>query len=192
MTTANKITISRMLLVPVFIVLVLYYVGTDIEWFRVWSILCFALMALGDGLDGYIARHYNQCSELGTVLDPLADKLLLISAVVILSLDSHSHFVRIPLWLTGIILGRDMLLVIGVAVLHYMAGKASVRPRFSGKLATVLQMATVLWILLQWDPGALSWLARLTAVFTGISGLFYLMDWIKQLSAHPSSAPSKI
>lgn len=170
--------------------MVLYYAGTDVEAFRYWAIACFGIVSLADGLDGYVARHFNQRSELGAVLDPLADKLLLVSAVVLLSLDLHSHFVRIPLWLTGIILGRDVLLVIGLAVIHFVTGKAVVRPRMTGKLATVFQMATVLWILLRWNHGLLSWLVDLTAVFTAISGLLYAADWIRQVSAHPSSGPS--
>ena len=86
MTTANKITIGRILLVPFFIVLVLYYIQTDNEWYRLWAIISFALASLADGLDGYIARRYNQRSELGAILDPLADKLLLVSAIVLLTL----------------------------------------------------------------------------------------------------------
>lgn len=191
MTTANKVTITRILLIPVFIVLVLYYVRTDVEWFRFWAILTFALVSIADGLDGYIARHYNQRSELGAILDPLADKLLLVSAVILLSLDSHSNLIPIPLWLTGIILGRDMLLVIGLAVIHFVIGKAIVRPRMVGKLATVLQMATVLWTLLRWDPSFLNWLTILAAAFTALSGLLYVADGVRQLNAHPSSAPSK-
>src|SRR5687767_11757901 len=75
MTTANKITIVRILLVPFFIVQVLYYVNTGNEWYRLSAVLCFGLAAISDGIDGYIARRYNQISELGKMLDPLADKL---------------------------------------------------------------------------------------------------------------------
>src|SRR5262245_22959957 len=78
MTTANKITIFRILLVPFFIVQVLYYADaeepTAQEWYRLGALLTFGLTALSDGLDGYIARRYNQRSELGAILDPLADK----------------------------------------------------------------------------------------------------------------------
>ena len=83
MTTANNITIFRVLLVPFFIVQVLYYAESGIEWHRFAAILTFALAALSDGLDGYIARRYNQRSQLGAILDPLADKLLLVSGVEI-------------------------------------------------------------------------------------------------------------
>src|SRR5579862_3092463 len=75
MTTANKITISRILLIPFFVVEVLYYVRTGHELHRILGICSFFLAAVCDGVDGYVARHYNQRSELGAILDPLADKL---------------------------------------------------------------------------------------------------------------------
>ena len=87
MTTANKITISRILLIPFFMVEVLYYVKTGNEFQRFLSIICFGVAAIFDGVDGYVARRYNQRSELGAILDPLADKLLLVSAIVFLSFD---------------------------------------------------------------------------------------------------------
>ena len=80
MTTANKITILRILLIPFFVVEVLYYVKAGVELHRTLAILTFAVAAICDGVDGYIARHFNQRSELGAILDPLADKLLLFRA----------------------------------------------------------------------------------------------------------------
>src|SRR5215204_2390455 len=114
MTTANKITILRILLIPFFVVQVLYYVKAGHELHRLLAILCFAIASVLDGVDGYIARHYNQRSELGAILDPLADKLLLVSAVVVLSFDHEPYLETIPLWLTGIIIGRDVLMVVGL------------------------------------------------------------------------------
>src|SRR5688572_23677776 len=111
MTTANKITIFRVLLVPGFVVMVLYYVDTGTELFRILALLAFALAAVSDAIDGYIARRYNQHSELGKILDPLADKLLLVSGIVLLSLHNEPHLDRLPLWLTGTIIGRDVLLL---------------------------------------------------------------------------------
>jgi cardiolipin synthase (CMP-forming) len=189
MTTANKITIARILLVPFFILAFVYYVDHGNEWFRLGALLCFALTALGDGLDGYVARRYNQRSELGAMLDPLADKLVLISAIILLSVDSRNYFVAIPRWLTVTIISRDGLLIIGWAVIHYTLGKVTVYPRLAGKLATVLQMATVLWTLLKWNHTVLPFLTVGAGLFTGISGLLYLYDGARQLNAHPSSAP---
>src|SRR3954470_10889988 len=151
MTTANKITILRILLIPFFIGTTIYYVCTGNELYRLTAILCFAVAAICDGVDGYIARRYNQVSELGKVLDPLADKLLLVSGIVLLSFNNAPYFQRIPLWLTITIIGRDVLILIGVTVIHFVVGKVKVRPRLTGKAATVFQMIAVTWILLRWD-----------------------------------------
>src|SRR5882757_7662562 len=110
MTTANKITILRILLIPAFIVEVLYYFKTGDEGDRIAGFVCFAVAAILDGVDGYIARRYNQKSELGAILDPLADKLLLVSGIVLLSLPAgRPYLVTIPLWLTATIISRDVV-----------------------------------------------------------------------------------
>ena len=189
MTTANKITILRILLIPVFVVLTLYYTKEGNEVYRVLAILCFAIAAILDGVDGYVARRYNQRSELGAILDPLADKLLLVSGIVVLSFDHAPYLESVPLWLTGTIIGRDIVILIGMLVIQLMVGKVKVRPRIVGKVATVLQMAVVLWIMLKWEESWLGALTLGTAICTGISGLLYVWDGSRQLSAHPSSSP---
>ncbi|HTV63593.1 MAG TPA: CDP-alcohol phosphatidyltransferase family protein, partial [Verrucomicrobiae bacterium] len=123
MTTANKVTILRILLIPFFVVELIYYVRTGNEVHRLFAILSFAITAILDGVDGYIARRYNQKSELGAILDPLADKLLLVSAVVTLSFNNAPYLRQIPLWLTGTIIGRDAVLGIGWVVIHLVVGK---------------------------------------------------------------------
>lgn len=195
MTTANKITILRILLVPFFVVELIYYVRSGNEVHRLAALLSFAVAAILDGVDGYIARRYNQISELGKILDPLADKLLLVSAVVMLSFDNTPHLRQIPLWLTGTIIGRDFLILIGMVVIHLTVGKVTVQPRIMGKCATVLQMAAVIWILLKWDqdlnPLWMAYLMTGAAVCTGVSGLLYVWDGVKQLGSHPTSSPTK-
>jgi cardiolipin synthase (CMP-forming) len=191
MTTANKITIARILLIPFFVVEVLYYMKNGDEAHRLAALLAFGVAAFCDALDGYIARRYNQRSELGAVLDPLADKLLLVCGVVLLTLD-NPHLGSIPLWLTGTIIGRDLLLLLGLLVIQMMVGKVTVRPRWMGKGATVLQMVCVIWLLLKWDKllderWFFTWAAA-AAVCTGISGLLYVFDGVKQLSSHPTSS----
>lgn len=190
MTTANKVTILRILLVPFFVVEVLYYVNTADELHRLLSLITFAVASICDGVDGYIARRYNQKSELGAILDPLADKLLLVSGVVLLSFDHTPQLERIPLWLTGTIIGRDVVLLLGLIVIYMTVGKVSVRPRIVGKCATVLQMAAVLWILLKWPPLALSYIIMGAALCTGFSGVWYVFDGMKQLGSHPASSPT--
>ena len=190
MTTANKVTILRMLLIPFFVVEVLYYVRTGNENHRLAAILCFAVAAICDGVDGYIARRYNQWSELGVILDPLADKLLLVSGIVLLSFDHAPYFDQIPLWLTGTIIGRDILILVGLVVIHFTVGKVKVRPHLAGKVATVLQMTTVLWVLLKWPSDWLGVWMLGAALFTGASGLIYVWEGVRQLSSHPSSSPT--
>jgi CDP-diacylglycerol--glycerol-3-phosphate 3-phosphatidyltransferase len=179
------------LLIPFFVVEVLYYMKGGNEIHRLLAIVVFACAAICDGVDGYIARRYNQKSELGAMLDPLADKLLLVSGVVLLSLN-NPHLSSIPLWLTGTILGRDLLLLIGLGVIQMTVGKVKVRPRMLGKIATVLQMLCVIWLLFKWSGHRADlafWiLAIAAAVCTGISGLFYIYDGTKQLSSHPTSS----
>lgn len=188
MTTANKITILRILSVPFFIAQVLYYFDTGHEHHRWLAFLSFALASIFDGVDGYIARRYNQRSELGAILDPLADKLLLVSGVVLLSWQHQPYLGRIPLWLTATILGRDVILLIGLAVIHYSCGRVEVRPHLIGKMATVFQMITVVWILLKWsEDWTRVWVAG-AGLCTAVSGIIYVLFGVSQLSAHPISA----
>ena len=192
MTTANKITILRILLIPFFVVELIYYVRSGNEIYRLFAILSFGIAAILDGVDGYIARRYHQISELGKILAPLADKLLLVSGIVVLSFNHGNFLGQIPLWLTGTIIGRDLLLVFGYIVIQHTVGKVKMYPRFLGKCSTVLQMSVVIWILLKWDAGqGVLWLKYLTlgaAICTGISGLLYVFDGVKQLGSHPSSS----
>ena len=193
MTTANKITILRILLIPFFVVEILYYVETGNELHRLLAILTFAVASILDGVDGYVARRYNQWSELGTVLDPLADKLLLVSGIVVLSFNHKPWLATIPLWLTGTIIGRDLVQAIGVIVVRLVVGKVIVRPRLTGKIATVLQMAVVLCILLKWTEAHAEWLKIIglgAGLFTGASGLLYVWDGTQQLGTHPASSPA--
>jgi CDP-diacylglycerol--glycerol-3-phosphate 3-phosphatidyltransferase len=194
MTTANKVTIVRILLIPFFVLEVLAYQESGNELHRLGAILAFAFAAICDGVDGYIARRYNQKSELGAILDPLADKLLLVSSVILLSLN-QPYLRRLPQWLTVTIIGRDVLLLIGLVVIQMTVGKVRVRPRILGKVATVFQIISVSWILLQWDQlFSETWFYFWTigaAVCTGGSGLLYVLDGMKQLSSHPTSSATR-
>jgi CDP-diacylglycerol--glycerol-3-phosphate 3-phosphatidyltransferase len=190
MTTANKVTILRIVLVPFFVVALLYYAQNGSEFYRWLALSLFAVASACDGIDGYIARRFNQRSELGALLDPLADKLLLLSAVVLLSLGSAPHLERLPLWLAGTIIGRDVLLLVGLVVIFVTVGRPAIRPRAIGKIATVLQMGVVLWVLLKLPGLLLPWMAVSAAIATAGSGILYILDGVRQLSTHPASLPS--
>jgi CDP-diacylglycerol--glycerol-3-phosphate 3-phosphatidyltransferase len=189
MTTANKITLFRILLVPCFVYEFLDYRSGGEAWTRWAAFGAFALAAVLDAVDGFVARRFQQKSELGTLLDPLADKLLLVSAVVLLSLPGE-RFTRLPTWLPLIILTRDVLLVIGLVVIHYVCGHVAVRPRPTGKLATVFQMAVVVWALIGLPPGPQLWIAAAAGLMTLWSGIGYAHDASRQLSASPRSGPT--
>ncbi|MCL4176593.1 MAG: CDP-alcohol phosphatidyltransferase family protein [Verrucomicrobia bacterium] len=190
MTTANKITIFRILLVPFFIVQVLYYVSGAGDWHRILALSAFALAAVSDGIDGFIARRFNQRSELGAILDPLADKLLLVSGIVLLSLHHEEYLPHLPLSLTATVISRDVLLLLGLVVIHYVGGKVVVRPHLTGKVATVLQMTCVLWALLKLNAAWLDFWTLGATCFTAISGVIYVIDGVRQLSATPASSAS--
>jgi cardiolipin synthase len=127
-------------------------------------------------------------------LDPLADKLLLVSGIVVLSFDHAPRLGQIPLWLTGTILGRDLLIGLGVVTVRLVVGRLVVRPRLTGKIATVFQMVVVCWILLRWDMTFHNHFLKIwilgAGFFTGVSGLLYVWDGTQQLGSHPSSSPT--
>ncbi|MEI8315571.1 MAG: CDP-diacylglycerol--glycerol-3-phosphate 3-phosphatidyltransferase [Verrucomicrobiota bacterium] len=191
MTTANKITICRILLIPVFIWLTLDYVrdsqhGEGHDWQR-WLVCgVFALASISDAVDGYIARRYKQKTELGTYLDPLADKLLLVSALVLLSVrfKQESPFELLPLWFPVLVISRDLIILGGFILIHMITGHSQARPRLVGKAATVFQMITLGWILLQIHHPSFKWPLYAAGLCTFISGIWYILDGIKQLNAH--------
>lgn len=189
MTTANKITLFRILLVPAFVLLFLEHRESGGDWLR-WSCLgAFAVASILDGVDGFVARRFHQKSELGAVLDPLADKMLLVSGIVLLSLPEN-RFQRLPLWLPLIILTRDVLLVVGLGVIHYTCGRSTVRPRIPGKVATVLQMSVVIGALLGLPAKPVLALAAAAGVMTLWSGIAYAGDAARQLGESPRSGPT--
>lgn len=190
-TTANKVTIARVLLVPFFASQLLEYARGGQEWQRLLALGCFAVASASDAIDGYIARRFNQRSRLGAILDPMADKLLLVIGLVLLSLNHRPRLEQLPLWLVTIVLSRDVLLVLGLVVIHYTCGKVRVRPHWIGKISTVLQMITILWVLLKWEPAWIYYWALGAAIMTGASGILYIIDGIRQLSASPSSGPGQ-
>lgn len=147
MTLANRITILRLLLIPVFNVLVVSYTP-DEPGIRYLAIGVFAVAAISDALDGFVARAYNQKTRLGAVLDPLADKLLLNLAFVFMAVnESFSEFV--PRWVPVLILSRDVIIVMGSYLINEYYGPLRVRPRISGKLTTALQMGSIIAVLFE-------------------------------------------
>jgi CDP-diacylglycerol--glycerol-3-phosphate 3-phosphatidyltransferase len=196
MTTANKITVVRILMIPVFVTLAIYYgesiqEGNPQDWMRFTAIAVFMLAALSDGLDGYVARRYNQRSSLGMILDPIADKGLLLSGIITLSISNWSqvdpHYGKFPAWFPVLVITRDAVILIGSALLHVLNGTMRVRTSWTGKVATVLQMAAIAWVMLQMRIPPLIYIVFAAGIFTLVSGMIYLRDGFRQLSAEGHS-----
>ncbi len=192
MTTANKITIVRILLIPAFVTMAIYYgqsvqIGEPEEWLRFAAIAIFLVAAASDGLDGYVARRYNQRSKLGVILDPIADKGLLLAAIITLSISNWSpsdpHYGKFPAWFPVLVITRDAVILVGSAVLQLLNGKLRVRTSWTGKVATVLQMAAIAWVMLQLHFLPLVYVVAAAGLFTFISGVIYVMDGVRQLQA---------
>ncbi|MDQ2867058.1 MAG: CDP-diacylglycerol--glycerol-3-phosphate 3-phosphatidyltransferase [Verrucomicrobiota bacterium] len=190
MTTANKITLVRILMIPAFVTMAIYYGqsierGEPLEWQRLAAILLFLIAAVSDGLDGYVARRYNQRSALGVVLDPIADKGLLLSGIITLSISNWSKvdpdYGHFPLWFPVLVISRDIVILVGTGVLYFLNGKVHVRPSWTGKVATVLQMAAIGWVMLQLHKPPLLAVVAAAALFTFISGIVYVLSGIRQL-----------
>lgn len=185
MTFATQITIFRILLIPVFIGLAVYYgesVAADRpnEVLRWWTIAVFAVAALSDALDGYVARHFNQRSRLGAILDPLADKLLLLSAIITLSFAKWEP--AFPLWFPTLVIFRDLASIGGAFLIDYLTGKCVIKPHWTGKVATFTQFAAVLWLML--DIPYLIWPTALAGAFTAVSGFLNLAAGVRQVQQH--------
>ncbi|MCK9229394.1 MAG: CDP-alcohol phosphatidyltransferase family protein [Syntrophales bacterium] len=168
MNIPNTLTLFRIILVPVVIILL-------IQGFFAAALVVFALAGITDGLDGFLARHLDQRTELGSYLDPLADKALLISSFVVLALLGV-----LPGWLTVIVISRDCIIFFGIVILFLMAVPFDMKPTLVSKVTTFLQIATVLAALVLLSmpditaPLLTSVLFWVTAAFTGVSGLHYI------------------
>lgn len=194
MTTANKITITRIALIPVFVTFAFLY-GTSVQsgnpninW-RYASLLAFAIAALSDGLDGYVARHYNQVSRLGILLDPLADKALMLAAVFTLSFARWP--VSFPIWFTVFVFIREFIILNGIAILHRINGKVPIKPHWISKSCTVLQLTAIVWLMLDFrsdsDPPMI--LLYLAGFFTALSALHYILEGVRQIKEHGKPLP---
>jgi cardiolipin synthase len=202
MTTANKITLARILMIPAFVLVAIYYGksvqrGEPLEWQRYTAIAIFLVAAVSDGLDGYVARHYNQRSSLGVVLDPIADKGLLLSGIITLSISNWSEFDpsygQFPLWFPVLVITRDAVLFVGTAVLSLLVGvdHVKIKPSWTGKVATVLQMMAIAWVMLQLRFLPLLLVVVCAGIFTLVSGVIYVMEGVHQLQAEGHAHASR-
>jgi cardiolipin synthase len=135
LTAANQLTLLRMVLIPPFAILLLY-------GFRGWALLVFLAAGITDLLDGLIARRTGQKTTLGAWLDPMADKLLLVSTFIVLTWPGLGLANRFPIWLTLCIISRDLVIVLTVVIVNLAIGRRTFRPSIFGKMATLTYMVT--------------------------------------------------
>ena len=133
-TPANQLTLLRMLMIPAFVIMVIYgQFG--------WALCVFVLAGITDGLDGLLARRSGK-TTLGAWLDPMADKLLLVTTFVVLTWPGLGLANRFPIWLTVCIISRDLVIVLTVVIVNLAIGRRTFRPSIFGKIATVIYMVT--------------------------------------------------
>src|SRR6266478_8576003 len=141
LTVPNMLTVFRMVLIPVFVTMLFY------QRFIV-ALAVFVCAGLTDGLDGLLARRFDQRSQLGTVLDPIADKLMMVTAFIVLSMRSifpapvPSHL-PVPFWVTVTVISRDVFIVVGAAAINIMTGFRGFRPSWLGKISTTVQIMAI-------------------------------------------------
>jgi cardiolipin synthase len=171
------LTVFRMVLIPVFVTLIFY------RRFSL-ALAVFVLAGLTDGLDGLLARRFDQQSQLGTILDPVADKLMLVTAFVVLSLRAvfpqpvPSHL-PIPFWVTVAVISRDVFIIVGAAAINIMTGFRGFRPSLLGKVSTTVQIIGIAAVMLaaSYPYGTGYYLPTVYAVVFALavlSGLHYI------------------
>jgi cardiolipin synthase (CMP-forming) len=180
LTLANQLTLLRMLLIPAFVLLVLYgYFG--------WALIVFIAAGATDAFDGLIARYTNQRTNLGAWLDPAADKLLLVTTFVVLTLPDIGLVNRIPIWLTVVLISRDVGIVLTVAIVNLAIGPKTFKPSALGKAATAFFIATCVVVMYfnylgqtSWIVDAFIWTALAITVVSALDYVFRLASIINQ------------
>ena len=181
LTIPNLITLFRIILTPLFIIFLIQ--GNYRK-----ALVVFVLAGVSDMADGLIARTWQQKSRLGSYLDPLADKILMSSSFVTLSI-----YHQIPSWLTVVVLSRDVILAVGVVIFRLADIPLVVRPSLAGKLTTLFQVSTVFLVLISKinpiSPLVLPIFFWITGVLTTISGIHYLYNGIKMMNLSQGNGP---
>ena len=171
LTTANQLTLFRLLLVPCLVILVLY-------GFNGWALITFAVAGVTDVLDGLIARRAGQRTNLGALLDPMADKLLLVSTFAVLTMPLGLPN-QLPVWFTVLVISRDVLIVLTVAIVNLAIERRVFYPSTPGKIATVLYImtgaVTLLFNYLGRPSPLVDVLVYAALIVTIVSGLHYIV-----------------
>jgi cardiolipin synthase len=173
LTIPNLLTFMRMALIPVFASLLVYgYMGA--------ALAVFVIAGVSDGVDGFLARKFNQESELGTIMDPIADKLLMTTAFIILTIPGILPPVRhlpVPFWVTAAVIGRDVLIIAVAGAINIMTGFRGFQPSWLGKMSTLVQVIGVTLILISSVTGYFIFLPTTYSIvvfFAFVSGFHYI------------------
>ena len=170
-TLPNLLTFARLVALPFLIIAIVE--GEQMQAFAI-----FFAMAVSDFVDGYLARHFGMASPLGALLDPIADKLLLVSTFIVFALKSTPTNIHIPLWLVLMTVGRDVLFVAAALVMALGLGIKSFPPTFLGKANTFAEISTIVAILMNNVDRMPAWVADVcfpvTALLTIASGVHYV------------------
>lgn len=174
MNIANKITIIRILLVPFFIAFILY-MKVNL------ALMVFLVAVISDAVDGLIARAWKQKTKLGAMLDPIADKILIVSAFIcLIFVKDPPHSIKFPTYVPIVVISRDAIILLGTVLIHMLKGDIEIRPSSLGKITTFLQMLTIISFLMQFEYAKIIW--EVMVVFTVLSGLDYIIRGTRILS----------
>ena len=172
MSLANKLSLFRILLIPFFVLCLLYYRPPG-EWLRLAALAIFVVGVLTDAVDGYVARARAESTRLGTILDPLADKLLLTTAFLCLALiRTLPESYKLAGWVPIVVVSRDIIIVLGSLIVYLMNGTFEIIPSRLGKITTLAQMLTVIFALM--GSSWLKWVLPATIFLTILSGVGYI------------------
>jgi cardiolipin synthase len=173
---ANILTICRMFLIPVFVIASVYHK-------QGLAFVTFVIAGITDFLDGYLARHTKHVTDVGKILDPMADKVMLISVYVILALDTIGNLNVVPLWFTILVIFRDVFIAIVSVLIYFTTSVTTLLPSIIGKITTFFQITTAsLYLFCNAFKIKANWLiymVYLAAFFTLLSGFHYLLRGVK-------------
>lgn len=173
MNLANRITMLRIFLVPLFVASIVY-LSPERPWLLQAALAFFALACLTDALDGWVARRFLQKTRLGSYIDPIADKLLLLSGYGLLAFWGVPDALKIPAWVAIAVIARDIVIVIGAVLIFFITNSLKAEPTLLGKATTLAQMSALLAVLAGAPPPLRDVLYVLVTALTVLSGLTYV------------------
>ncbi len=184
MTIPTRITLARLIMSPVFVVLAIKYsstiaLGKPDVLFLYLALIVFAIAVISDALDGYLARKLNQISRMGSFLDPIADKTLLLSATITLTYIDCGKL--IPVFYTTLILSRELIQISGAIAIGSILGDIKVKHHWTGKLSTFIQVILIYSAFIVSSESIILYLSIIGGLFTFSSAALYIYAGLSQL-----------